>query len=410
MSQFAKSITSSYTPKRLATKLNANGERFVLQGHPWLFSDNITKINDEAKSGDLAIIFGKNKNKVIGLGLYDGNSPIRIKMLHSGNTGATINTAFFNTKIEEAFAKRETLLQTNTNSYRLLFGENDGFPGLIADVYAHVLVVKIYSEIWLPYLESILKSLQTVSNVETIVIRLSRSMEQSKLHKLQNGEVVYGILENEVVAFIEHDVNFSANVIKGHKTGYFLDHRANRKQVGEWSKGKTVLDVFSYAGGFSVHALANGAKEVTSLDISKQALEIAVLNGKLNPYSGTHKTIADDAFAAMKQMIKDKQTFDVVIIDPPSFAKQQSEIELAKKKYAQLAQLGVKLTAKKGLLVLASCSSRVLADVFFDINTHVLNESSRTSECILKTYHDSDHPIGFPEGAYLKCGYYHFEG
>ncbi|WP_299247719.1 class I SAM-dependent rRNA methyltransferase [uncultured Lacinutrix sp.] len=410
MSQFTKSITSSYTPKRLATKLNANGERFVLQGHPWLFSDNITKINNDAKSGDLAIIFGKNKNKVIGLGLYDGNSPIRIKMLHSGNTGATINAEFFNTKIEEAFAKRQSLLQTNTNSYRLLFGENDGFPGLIADVYAHVLVVKIYSEIWLPYLESILESLQAVSKAKTIVIRLSRSMEQSKLHKLQNGEVVYGVLENEVVEFVEHDVNFSANVIKGHKTGYFLDHRANRKQVGEWSKGKTVLDVFSYAGGFSVHALANGANEVTSLDISKQALEIAVLNGKLNPYSGTHKTIADDAFAAMKQMIKDKQTFDVVVIDPPSFAKQQSEIELAKKKYAQLAQLGVKLTAKKGLLVLASCSSRVLADSFFDINTQVLNESSRTSECILKTHHDSDHPIGFPEGAYLKCGYYRFEG
>jgi len=409
MSEYTSSITSSYTPKRLAVKLNAKGEQFVMQGHPWVFSDNITKINDDAKSGDLAIIFGKNKNKVIGLGLYDGNSPIRIKMLHSGNTSATINTAFFNTKIKEAFAKRSTLLKTNTNSYRLLFGENDGFPGLIADVYAHVLVVKIYSEIWIPYLDSILKSLQTTSKVKTIVIRLSRNLEQSKLHNLENGAVVYGVLENEVVEFVEHNVNFSANVIKGHKTGYFLDHRANRKQVGEWSKGKTVLDVFSYAGGFSVHALANEAKEVTSLDISKQALEIAVLNGKLNRYSGSHKTIADDAFIAMKTMIKNKQTFDVVVIDPPSFAKQQSEIELAKKKYAQLAQLGAKLTAKKGLLVLASCSSRVIAQTFFDINAQALGEVSRGQECILKTYHDSDHPISFPEGAYLKCGYYRFE-
>jgi len=409
MSYFTKSITSNYTPKHLAIKLNAKGEQFVMQGHPWVFSDNIIKINENAKSGDLAIIFGKNKNKVIGLGLYDGNSPIRIKMLHSGNTAATINSEFFNTKIKEAFTKREALLQTNTNSYRLLFGENDGFPGLIADVYDHVLVVKIYSEIWIPYLETILKSLQTVSNVETIVIRLSRSLEQSQLHKLQNGEVVYGVLENEVVTFVEHGINFSANVIKGHKTGYFLDHRANRKQVGEWSAGKTVLDVFSYAGGFSVHSLAKGAKEVTSLDISKQALEIAILNGKLNTYSGTHKTIADDAFVAMKQMIKEKKTFDVVVIDPPSFAKQQSEIELAKKKYMQLAQLGVKLTAKKGLLVLASCSSRILAQSFFNINTQVLNNSSRKFQCILKTQHDSDHPIGFPEGAYLKCGYYRFE-
>lgn len=409
MSEYTSSITSSYTPKRLAVKLNAKGEQFVMQGHPWVFSDNITKINDDAKSGDLAIIFGKNKNKVIGLGLYDGNSPIRIKMLHSGNTSATINTAFFNTKIKEAFTKRSMLLKTNTNSYRLLFGENDGFPGLIADVYAHILVVKIYSEIWIPYLDSILKSLQTTSKVKTIVIRLSRNLEQSKLHNLENGAVVYGVLENEVVEFVEHNVNFSANVIKGHKTGYFLDHRANRKQVGDWSKGKTVLDVFSYAGGFSVHALANEAKEVTSLDISKQALEIAVLNGKLNRYSGSHKTVAADAFIAMKTMITNKQTFDVVVIDPPSFAKQQSEIELAKKKYAQLAQLGAKLTAKKGLLVLASCSSRVIAQTFFDINAQALGEVSRGQECILKTYHDSDHPISFPEGAYLKCGYYRFE-
>ena len=406
MLQFTKSITSSYSPKRLAIKLNSKGEQFVLQGHPWVFSDNIIKINTDANSGDLAIIFSKNKNKVIGLGFYDANSPIRIKMLHSGNTAATIDNAFFKSKIEEAFSKRSKLLQTNTNSYRLLFGENDGFPGLVADVYAHVLVVKIYSEIWIPYLEGILESLQNVSNAKTIVIRLSRSLEQSTLHNLKNGEVVYGVLEDEVVAFVEHDVNFSANVIKGHKTGYFLDHRANRKQVGEWSKGKTVLDVFSYAGGFSVHALANGAKEVTSLDISKQALEIAYQNGKLNNYTGIHKTIADDAFVALKKLIKNKQTFDVVVIDPPSFAKQQSEIELAKKKYAQLAQLGIQLTAKKGLLVLASCSSRVLSQTFFDINMQVLRESSRTSKCILKTTHDIDHPIGFPEGAYLKCGYY----
>lgn len=407
---FSSKIKSNYIPKRLAVKLNAKGEQFVVQGHPWVFSNNITKINDDAKSGDLAIIFSKNKNRVVGLGLYDANSPIRIKMLHSSYEKAEINAAFFKSKIELAYHKREPLLRTNTNSYRLLFGENDGFPGLIADVYASVLVVKIYSEIWLPYLESIIPSLQQTAQAETVVVRLSRSLEQSKAHTLENGEVVYGVLENEVVEFVEHGVNFSANVIKGHKTGYFLDHRANRKQVGEWSKGKSVLDVFSYAGGFSVHALANGAKEVTSLDISKQALEIAIENGKLNSYSGTHKTIAGDAFAELKQLIKNNVTFDVVVIDPPSFAKQASEIDLAKKKYAQLAELGEQLTAKNGLLVLASCSSRVLADQFFEINHKTLSATKRSYKVVLKTGHDTDHPIGFPEGAYLKCGYYRFKG
>lgn len=405
---FLPKIKSSYTPKRLAVKLNAKGEQFVLKGHPWVFSNNITKINPNAKTGDLAIIFSKNKNRVIGLGLYDGNSPIRIKMLHSGFEKVEINAWFFKNKIYKAYKKRLPLLETNTNSYRLLFGENDGFPGLIADVYAHVLVVKLYSEIWLRYIETILHSLQQVSNSEAVVIRLSRSIEQSKKHQFKNGDVVYGVLDNEVVKFIEHGINFSANVIKGHKTGYFLDHRANRKQVGEWSSGKTVLDVFSYAGGFSVHALANGAKEVTSLDISKQALEIAITNGKLNSYTGEHRILAGDAFEELNKLIKNKVTFDVVVIDPPSFAKQASEVNIAKKKYAQLAELGNKLTAKNGLLVLASCSSRVLAQSFFDINSQSLSLFDRRFKVVLKTEHDIDHPIGFEEGAYLKTGYYRF--
>ncbi|MDX1277229.1 class I SAM-dependent rRNA methyltransferase [Oceanihabitans sediminis] len=405
---FTRTFSTLNKKQRIAVKLNVKGERSVLSKHPWVFSDSIIKTNKEPQTGDLAIIFGKNKNKIIGFGFFDLASPIRIKMIHHGDAIA-IDETFFHHKISEAFAKRTSLLKTNTNSYRLIFGENDGFPGLIADVYASVLVVKLYSEIWINDLQAILESLISVSNCETVVIRLSRGLQQSQAHDLKDGEVVYGVLENEVVEFVEHGVHFSANVIHGHKTGYFLDHRLNRKQVGAWSKGKSVLDVFSYAGGFSVHALANQAKEVTSLDISKQALEMAVANGKLNKYTGKHKTIAGDAFAEMKQLIKDNITFDVVVIDPPSFAKQQSEIDLAKKKYAQLARLGLKLTAKKGLLVLASCSSRVLAQTFFDINAQVLRESNRNYQIILKTEHDTDHPIGFAEGAYLKCAYYRLD-
>ncbi|GAA3554541.1 class I SAM-dependent rRNA methyltransferase [Snuella lapsa] len=405
---FSPKIKSNYNSKRLAVKLTAKGEQFVLNGHPWVFSNSIVKINDDAKTGDLAIVFGKNKNKVIGLGLYDAHSPIQIKMLHSGYKSVQINSGFFLGKIQEAFKKRLQLLQTNTNSYRLIFGENDGFPGLIADVYASVLVVKLYSEIWLPYLEVILPQLQEISKVATVVIRLSRSLNKAAQDHISDGEVVYGALEDEVVQFVEHGVNFSANVIKGHKTGYFLDHRANRKQVGEWSKGKTVLDVFSYAGGFSVHALYNGAKEVTSLDISKQALEVAVQNGKRNAYEGEHKIIVGDAFKELKHLVDRNVTFDVVVIDPPSFAKSASEVELAKKKYAQLAVLGESLTNKNGLLVLASCSSRVTSQVFFDINNQSLGFTKRRYEVLLKTQHDVDHPVAFPEGAYLKCGYYRF--
>lgn len=398
-----------YQPaKRLAVKLTSNGEQYVQKGHPWVFSDSILKINTDAKTGDLAIIFGKKKNKMIGIGLYDAKSPIRIKMIYNKSAPVNIDSAFFRQKIELAHQKRESLFQTKTNSYRLIFGENDGFPSFIADVYNTVLVVKIYSEIWLSFLNAILESLIEVSNAKTIVLRLSRSLQNSSVVKLKDGEVIFGSLENEVVHFIEHGVNFSANVIKGHKTGYFLDHRENRKQVGLMSKGKTVLDVFAYAGGFSIHALTHGATQVTSVDISEQALQIAVNNAKLNVYSGQHKTIVGDAFKILEQLIHEGKTFDVVVIDPPSFAKQQSDIQLAKKKYTQLARLGEKLTALNGLLVLASCSSRVTAQAFYDLNTQTLKSTNRKFKVEQETQHDVDHPIEFLEGAYLKCAYYRF--
>ncbi len=392
----------------MAVKLTTVGERSVRSGHPWIFTDSIEKINKEGVSGDIAIIFSHSKNKAIGVGLYDPDSPIRIKMLHHDG-GAKLDTDFFSNKIKKAFAIRVPLLATNTNSYRLIFGENDSFPGLIADVYNEVLVVKLYSAIWFPYLEIILKQLIEISQVKTVVLRLSRSLQQmNNTYGLSEGKVIFGTLTNEVIPFVEHGVNFSANVIKGHKTGYFLDHRDNRKRVGELSKNKTVLDVFSYAGGFSVHALANQAKEVTSVDISKQALALAIENGKLNSFSGTHKTLAGDAFEILRKLITEKKTFDVVVIDPPSFAKSKSEIDIAKKKYRQLAELGVQLTSKGGMLVLASCSSRIVADSFFQINKEVLDHQSRSYNLQNKTQHDVDHPISFREGAYLKTGYYHF--
>ena len=179
------------------------------------------KINKEGASGDVAIIFSRTNNKVIGVGLYDPDSPIRIKMLHHDG-GAKLDTNFFSNKIKKAFAIRIPLLATNTSSYRLLFGENDHFPGLIADVYNQVLVVKLYTAIWFPYLEIILKQLIEVSQVKTVVLRLSRSLQQiNNTYGLSEGQVIFGTLTNEVIPFIEHGVNFSANVIKGHKTGYF---------------------------------------------------------------------------------------------------------------------------------------------------------------------------------------------
>ncbi|MEO6681688.1 MAG: class I SAM-dependent rRNA methyltransferase [Ginsengibacter sp.] len=396
-------------PERLAIKLTPDGERILKQQkHPWIFSESIRKINKEGKAGDIAIVFDLKSNAALGVGLFDPESPIRIKMLHFGG-GRVIDNAFFKEKISFAFSKREALLSTNTNSYRLIFGENDGFPGFIADVYADVLVVKLYSAIWLPFLKMILESLKDVSGCTCIVLRLSRNLQALPDLGLKDGEILYGDLKNEEVEFKEYGIRFLANVMKGHKTGFFLDHRANRKKVGELSKNKRVLDVFSYAGGFSVHALVNGAKDVTSVDISAQALEIAKINAGLNPFSGKHHTIAGDAFEVLKSFIEKKEVFDIVVIDPPSFAKAKNEIAAAKRKYAQLATLGAQLTAFKGMLVLASCTSRVTTEEFYTINEEAFKLQHRKVSLIDKTGHDIDHPVTFKEGSYLKCGYYQFD-
>lgn len=394
--------------KTISVRLRPKAERMVKKQHPWVFEDSITKQNNAANSGDVVVIYDNRKNKFLACGLFDPDSPIRIKLLQFQKP-AKLDADFFQEKVKIAFDKRESLLETDTNSYRLIFGEADGFPGFIADVYNNVLVVKIYSAIWFPYLETIVASLINISNCDTVVLRLSRNLQKLKdVHNFKDGEVIHGILDNEVVIFKEHGINFSANVIHGHKTGYFLDHRENRKRVGLLSKDKTVLDVFSYAGGFSVHALANGAKEVVSLDISAQALKMAIANGKLNEYKGTHTTLATDAFIGLQQLIKDRKQFDIVVIDPPSFAKSAKEIDKAKHSYARLARLGAKLVTKNGLLILASCSSRIQADDFFGICEAEIQNASKSFINIDKTYHDTDHPVleSFPEGAYLKCGYF----
>ncbi|NJN77522.1 MAG: class I SAM-dependent rRNA methyltransferase [Saprospiraceae bacterium] len=392
---------------KIAIKVKPSIEKIIRQGHPWLFEGGITKQNSEGKAGDFVVIFDNKKNKFLGIGLYDPFSPIRVKMLHA-NSSVQINATWFEMKIKTAYEKRLPLLQTDTNSYRLIYGENDGLPSLIADVYADVLVVKLYSPIWLPFLDILQEILLKVSCCNTLVLRLSRNVEQQKAHLngLKDGQVLHGELKKETIIFTEHGLKFQANVIHGHKTGYFLDHRHNRKKVGELAKNKRVLDVFAYAGGFSVHALAGGAKEVISLDISKQALELSKENAALNPHKGKHGTMAIDAFEGLENLHKQRKEFDMVIIDPPSFAKKDLETERAIKSYARLAKAGINLVAKNGILVLASCSSRVSADEFFDTVTNELRHSRRQFEIIEKTFHDIDHPIGFAEGAYLKTIYF----
>jgi 23S rRNA (cytosine1962-C5)-methyltransferase len=403
-------LISPIKTKRIAVKLKPSAERMTKKGHPWVFSDSIVKQNAKGNYGDLAIVFDSKTNKFLSCGLYDPGSPIRIKMLQF-HESKEINQDWFSEKIAKAKGLRESLIGSETTSYRLIFGENDGLPGVIADVYGDVMVLKLYSLIWAPYLNVLARLLIEACSCSTAVLRLSRN-SQTAYQKLGviDGQVIYGVLEDEVVQFKEHSLHFEANVVKGHKTGFFLDHRHNRKRVGELAKNKHVLDVFCYAGGFSVHALNGGARSVTSVDISAQAIAMAKRNVALNSTIAPerHHVIVSDAFDCLNDLVNNKKKFDLVIIDPPSFAKSKKEIKKAIIHYDKLAELGEKLTSKNGILVLASCSSRIIATDFFSSNMRVLRSSGRFVELVDSSLHDVDHPIAFEEGAYLKCGYYQF--
>ena len=389
------------TSRRHAIRLRAAAERHIRRGHPWVFDEALEQAPKDAQAGDLAVIFQRRNRKFLGIGLYDPHSPIRIKMLHTG-APVTIDEAWFAERIRQAHELRRPLLESNTNAYRLLFGENDGLPGLIADVYAGVLVVKVYSSIWLPYLDLLVPIMEQQAATQTTVLRFARKVQP--LTELQDGTILSGTLpdSNEVI-FREYGVRFLANPVRGHKTGFFLDHRQNRRRAGTLAQGKTVLDVFSYAGGFSVHALAGGAARVTSIDISQPALELAERNAALNPYSGEYETLAADAFEILTRFVATGRRFDLVIIDPPALAKRQSEIVVALKKYEELARLGGQLISPGGILMLASCSSRIKAEEFYALNQRVLGENF---ELLEQVGHDLDHPVSFAEGAYLKAGWY----
>jgi 23S rRNA (cytosine1962-C5)-methyltransferase len=388
---------------RIAFKIKKAAEKSVLQGHPWIFESSIIKQNKEGLAGDLAIIFNQRNDKFLAIGLYDPASPIRIRILHKGKP-IQVNTSFFESKIKKAAVIRSSLLETETTAFRALYGENDGLPGLVIDIYNDIGVLKLYSEIWSPYLDIIISSLTKIYPLTAIVVRLSRLLQKRGL-TLEDGDIIWGKIENEEIIFQEHGLKFKANLIKGHKTGYFLDHRHNRLKIRQLTENRKVLDIFSYAGGFSVNAIAGGAAEVTSLDLSAQALAKAKENVALNFEQANHKIMVADAFEGLNQLIANHEKFDLIICDPPSFAKSEKEIQKALHSYKRLVKLVVPLINSNGILLMASCSSRVEKESFFELITGEIKNCGRPFEIMETTTHDVDHPEGIKELSYLKSIY-----
>jgi len=392
--------------KNIALHIKKKAEGKIRMGHPWLFAEAIQKQSHPGQPGDLAVIFDQ-KRRFLAIGLYDPFSHIRVRILQHRQP-ATINGAFFESKFQQALSIRSAIAD-NTDGYRLIHGENDVFPGLVLDKYANTLVLKIYSLVWIPFLRDLMPLCLALSP-ERVILRLGREAGQhpQHLHGLKDGTLLWGSNPEGVSLFLENGITFEVDPIHGQKTGFFLDQRHNRARVEALAANQTVLNVFSYTGGFSLYAARGKARSVTSVDIGQPALDAANRNFAYNRDHPTiaacnHQTIQGDAFKVLTRLAESRQKFDMVIIDPPSFASSKKDAPAGLRAYRRLTHLGLNVLVEGGLLVQASCSSRISRQDFFKAINQEADLAGRKLHQIERTSHALDHPIGFPEGEYLKC-------
>ena len=399
---------------RLRLRVTAAAESAIRGGHPWVFDASIREQNRPGQAGELAVIFGR-RDKFLALGLYDPLSPIRVRVLHHGKP-ATADAPWWRARLQTALARRDGLFDAQTTGYRCLSGESDGWPGLVLDRYDTSFVLKLYSAAWLPRVGEVVgwlrdelpKLLGAGEGGLRLVLRLSRNIQTQAEQEfnLRDGQVLVGSTPTGPVVFLENGIRFEAEVIRGQKTGFFLDQRENRRRVESLAAGRDVLNAFSFSGGFSLYAARGGAVSTTDLDISPHALDSARRNFALNAddpriAACRHACVQADTFDWLAA--NPRPDFDLVILDPPSLAKREAERAGAIQAYYRLTALGLPRLRRGGVLVAASCSAHVSAEEFFAAVLEALSASRRRFVEIARTLHAPDHPATFPEARYLKC-------
>lgn len=387
---------------RLRLRVTAAAEKQLRAGHPWVYSDSVREQNRTGVAGELAVIFDR-RDKFLAVGMFDPESPIRVRVLQTGKPLA-IDPAFWQARLNAAVEYRGPWFGAETNGYRLINGESDGWPGLVLDRYATTLVLKIYTAAWLPWLDTIETLLRDCFRKHTIVFRCSRNIEVTALQSGKRFRLPN--TPSPPVVFLENGIRFEADVWRGQKTGFFLDQRENRQLVGSLARGRTVLNAFSFSGGFSLYAARGGASSVTDLDISKHALESAQRVFALNQSNAaiadsTHESIQADAFEWLVE--NTNRRFDLIVLDPPSLARREAERAGAIRAYYSLVESSLKLLRPRGILVACSCSAHVSTDEFFTAVRQAARNSGRRFTALQTTRHAVDHRATFREAQYLKA-------
>lgn len=378
--------------------LNKGKEKSLLRKHPWIFSGALKTDLKKLKENEIVEVFD-DKGIYLATGYVQYGS-IAIRVLSFDKT--EIDQAFWDNKIKQAFTTRKKLELINiedTNCFRLMHGEGDSVPGLIVDFYAGVCVVQCHTSGIHQFIHQIKSALmsQLEGLCKGVYDKSAESLHQ-KLEESNNGWLT-DTYEHDIVKENKH--SFKIDWVKGQKTGFFLDQRENRELLGKYSNGKSVLNTFAYTGGFSIYALNNGASKVVSVDVSKQAIAILDENVKLNLNQENHSSYAMDTFQYFKET---NELFDIVILDPPAFAKSINARHNALKGYKRLNMEGMKKVKKGGLLFTFSCSQVVDSTMFYQAIMSAAIETGIQFKVIHRLTQPPDHPVNIyhTEGEYLK--------
>ena len=388
--------------------LHPGKERSLFRHHPWIFDTSVARLGGHAKPGDTVTVVDAH-GKPLAKAAFSPHSKIRARVW-SFDVEATIDHAFFKRRVAAAVARRAAIPELKGQAgLRLIHAESDGLPGVIADQYGDIVVVQLTSAGAEKWRSAIVDGLAKATGCARIYER-----SDSEVRGLEGLEPTTGWLLGEApagaITIEEHGVMMAVDIVAGHKTGFYLDQRDNRRMLAELSEGRRVLNCFCYTGGFSLQALAGneagGATSVLSIDSSQPALDRAAANLALNPQLDASRAEwrCANVFDELRQLKTAGETFDLIVLDPPKFAPSASHADRASRAYKDINLLGFKLLAPGGLLMTYSCSGGIGAELFQKIVAGAASDSGRTARIVKRLQGAADHPVdlAFPEGEYLK--------
>jgi 23S rRNA (cytosine1962-C5)-methyltransferase len=384
--------------------LHPGKERSLMRHHPWVFDTSVMHLDGHARPGDTVTVVSAD-GRPLAKAAFSPRSKIRARAW-TFDTDATIDHAFFKRRVAAAVARRAALPElAGQQGLRLIHAESDGLPGVIADRYGDTVVVQLTSAGAEKWRAAIVDGLVKATGCARVYER-----SDSEVRGLEGLEPVTGWLHGEApageIVIEEHGVKMAVDIVAGHKTGFYLDQRDNRRMLAELSAGKRVLNCFCYTGGFSLQALAGGAASVVSVDSSQPALDRAAANLALNPRLDAAKAEwrCANVFDELRKLKAAGETFDLIVLDPPKFAPSASHAERASRAYKDINLLGCKLLAPGGLLMTYSCSGGIGLELFQKIVAGAAIDSGRTARIVRRLQGSADHPVdlAFPEGEYLK--------